>query len=370
MALQDQRRPRIAVIGTGWWATQHHIPGLLNYPGAELVALVDKDPAKLARAAEAFSGPASFRSLEDLLSSSTEVDGIVVATPSAYHYEIARAALQAGKSVMVEKPMVFRAREAWELVDLANRRGLHLQVGYTYQFTKAARLLHDIVSTGGIGEILQVSGLFASMVESYYRGKPQDYEPVFHFPLFGPGELTYSDPIIAGGGHGQTQLTHAAAMVVWVTGLAADEVMAYMEKRDLSVDLVDAIAWRFQNGAVGTLGGTGNIRPGQPQQQELRYYGTEGFALQDLVAATVQVYYADGRVEAAGPEDPSDTYPAEATARGFADLIAGRGPNMAPGELGARVVEFLEAAYRSAERGTPVRVAELSQASHSPHGGH
>ncbi len=355
-------RPRIAVVGTGWWATQVHIPSLMSYEGAELAALVDNDPAKLRQAKEVFGAPVTYPSLEDLLSSSTQVDGVVVATPSAYHYRLGRTVLEAGVHLMVEKPMVFRAHEAWSLVRLAEERGLHLQVGYTYQFTKAARLLRDTLASAAIGDLLQVSAVYASMVESYYRGRPEDYRSVFGFPVTGPDPRTYSDPAIAGGGHGQTQLTHPIGMVLWATGQRAEQVMAYMGKADLVIDLVDAIAWRSCDGAIGTLGGSGTIRPGEPEQQEIRYYCTKGFALQDLSRATVEVHRANGRVAIAGPDEGDPTYPSPAPVRGFADLIAGRGPNLAPGDLGARGVEFLEAAYLSAERGTPVQVQELPRA--------
>jgi predicted dehydrogenase len=153
-----------------------------------------------------------------------------------------------------------------------------------------------------------------------------------------------------------TQVTHLIAAILWTTGRRVTEVSAFMEDTDLAVDLVDAMAFRLDNGAVCTIGSTGNLRPGEPQQQEVRYYGSRGFALQDLVHATVEIYYADGRVEKVTEAEVGDPYPASATARGLADLIAGRGPNLATGELGARAAEFLEAAYASSSRGEHVRL--------------
>lgn len=351
--------PRIAVVGCGWWATQHHIPGLLSYEGAELVGIVDPDPIRLAAARGAFDVPA-FNSLDELLAA-VNVDGVVVATTSATHYTVARQALDAGLHVMVEKPMVFRASEAWELVQMARDGGLVLQVGYTHHYTSSAQRLHEVITSGGIGEILQISSLYATMVESYYRGRPDDYDKVFHFPITGPGATTYSDPLVAGGGQGMTQVSHLIGMVLWVTGGRATEVSAFMENTDLAVDLVDAIAFRLDNGAVGTVGSTGNLRPGEPQQQEIRYYGSRGYALQDLVLATIEIHYADGRVEKIAVKEAENPYPASLTARGLADSIAGRGLNVAPGEAGARAVEFLEAAYASAARNEHVVVGASNE---------
>jgi predicted dehydrogenase len=330
----------------------------MSYEGAELVGIVDPDSNRLAAAHDAFDVPA-FGSLEELLAT-TNVDGVVVATTSASHYTVARQALQAGLHVMVEKPMVFRASEAWELVQLARDADLVLQVGYTHHYTRSAQRLHEVITGGGIGEILQVSSLYATMVESYYRGRPNDYDKVFHFPITGPSATTYSDPAVAGGGQGMTQVSHLIGMVLWATGLRATEVSAFMENTDLAVDLVDAMAFRLDNGAIGTVGSTGNLRPGEPQQQEIRYYGSRGYALQDLVLATIEIHYADGQMEKIAVEEAGDPYPAFSTARGLADSIEGRGPNVAPGDAGAMAVEFLEAAYASAASNQHVLVQALT----------
>lgn len=357
-------RPRLAQIGCGWWATQFHIPGLLSYGGAELVGLVDPDEVRLSAATAAFD-LRGYASLDDLLGE-VSVDGVVVATTSATHYEVARRALHAGLHVMVEKPMTLRASEAWELVELADNAGLHLQLGYTHQFTSSAQRLMEVLTSAGIGELIQVSGLYASMVEAYYRGRPEEYADIFQFPLTGPGASTYSDPTIAGGGQGMTQVTHLIGMILWATGRRVSEICAFMDNRDLAVDLVDAIAFRLDNGGVGNVGSTGNHRPGEPLQEEVRYYGTEGFALQDLVSAAVEIHYANGQVERLSVDDP---YPAQATARNLADLIAGRAANHAPGEAGARAVEFLEAAYESAHRGEKVDVTSVTGAAATSRGG-
>jgi predicted dehydrogenase len=197
------------------------------------------------------------------------------------------------------------------------------------------------------------------MVESYYRGQPDDYQPVFQFPVTGPAASTYADPAIAGGGQGQTQVTHAMGMVLWASGRRVTEVSAFMANRDLAVDLVDGIAYRLDNGAIGTMGSTGSLRPDQPSQQEFRYYGTEGFVLQDLLAGTVVAHFNDGTSEETEPLRPDEIFPSAAPSRGFADLIAGRAENRAPARPAAHVVEFLEAAYRSAaEGGGAVPVAD------------
>lgn len=351
-------RVRVGVVGTGWWATQHHIPGLIAYEHCEVVALVDRDPVNLGRAAAAFGVGRTYADHQALLDAG-DVDCVVVAVPHAYHYEIARDSLDAGLGVLVEKPMVLRAAEAWNLVALSEARDLPLVVGYTFQFTRLAERARRALQGGEIGELLLVSGLFASMVQSYYSSLPGDYADVFKFPLTGPKADTYSNPAISGGGQGQTQITHAMGMVLWATGARAVEVNAKMANAGLEVDLVDAISYTLDNGAIGTMAATGSIKPGQGEQLELRYYGSDGYLLQQPLTGTLTVQ-RDGSPPEVAETPAEDIYPAHATARCLVDLVRGEGENSAPARPAAATVEFLEAAYRSVKENRPITIEELS----------
>ena len=201
---------RMGVIGAGWWSTQAHIPSLRTYEKADLVGIADPDPERLAAAAGYYEVQETYEDFHDLLA---EVDGVVIAVPHKYHYEIARDALDAGVHVLVEKPMVLTAAHAWDLVDRAEAKGLHLMVGTTFQFTSHARRIREIVQSGGIGDLLYVSGLFASMVDSFYRGRPVGVPPGLRLPrnpssggyVLGPGDRrrwTGTDTALPRHGHG------------------------------------------------------------------------------------------------------------------------------------------------------------------------
>lgn len=347
-------RARVGVIGTGWWATQHHIPSLKNYPSAELVGICDLQPDKLGRAADFYDVGGRYTDHRELLAAG--LDGVVVAVQHAYHYQVARDALDAGVSVLVEKPMTLRSEDAWDLVARAAARELHLMVGYTFHFTRHAKAAHDIIRSGRLGEIQFVSGLFATMVESYLRGRPQDYVDHFRFPVTGPEPSTYSDPEIAGGGQGVLQVTHPMGMVLWATGLHAVEVSGFVENFDLDVDLADAFSYRLSNGGVGVMGSTGGVRPHQSPIQANTYFGSAGIIEQDLTGGTLRVNYHDGTAEDFTDLGEDELYPQHAPARALVDLITAGGENRAPGTVGARVVEFLEAGYRSSREGRTVQI--------------
>jgi predicted dehydrogenase len=148
-------------------------------------------------------------------------------------------------------------------------------------------------------------------------------------------------------------------LVLWTTGLRVRELSAFVDGFGLAVDLVDAISYRFDNGGLGSMGSTGSLRPDQPWQLEYRYYGSEGCILHDTFTGTLEAYFNDGTSELFTPLEPDERAPIHAPARCLVDLVLGVGENLAPGEVGARTVEFLDAAYRSAAERRVVGIAEM-----------
>ncbi len=345
---------RVAVVGAGWWSTQHHIPSLLAYEPADLVAVVDPDSEKLEAVSRHFGIKSLYRDLDAALRE-TDVQGVILAVPHALHYALAKRVLESGVHLMVEKPMTLHAQEAWDLVRIAAEANLNLVVGYPWNYTAQAAWARRFLGGGGIGQIQLIHGLFASMVIEYLRGNPDAYRSVFNFPVTGPGPATYSDPALAGGGQGHLQITHLAGLLLWVTGLSPQTVYARMNRLDCQVDVVDAMTVEFQGGALGSIASTGNIAPNHGEEHEIRIYGDEGSMILRPIRGQVAVKHADGRVEEIPDLDAAARYPAGATSRSLVDLILGRGQNCAPGELGARVVSLLDAAYESQRQGMAVR---------------
>lgn len=348
-------RARIGVVGAGWWATEFHIPALMDSPQAELVAIAEPDDNRRSAAAAHFGLERAYDGLDTLLDRET-LDGVIIATPSASHFRIARQALTAGLHVMVEKPMALRAVDAWELVQLAESGGLHLSVGYTYQHTRAAKALREVIAGGHIGDLINVASVFSSSVEAYLRGAPDDYRSYRSFRLTTPLPATYASRA-EGGGQAYAQSTHLAGMICWATGLSPRSVFAYLNRQNLEVDVALSAVIRFDGDASATLASTGTIPYGQPKQQTIYYYGTDGYAVQDLVAGRVEVRYADGRSEKFAATGPDDAYPQRAPAQHFCALITGAtNTDPANGRSAAKAVEIVEAIHLSAERGCPVGI--------------
>jgi predicted dehydrogenase len=132
---------RAGVIGVGHLG-QHHARLYASLPGAQLVGLFDQSVERAQVIADRH-GARVFRSVEELL---PHVDVVSVAVPTSGHYAVAKSCLQAGKHLLVEKPIAVMPGEAQELVELAKQRGCCLQVGHSERFNPVMTLMRPHIN--------------------------------------------------------------------------------------------------------------------------------------------------------------------------------------------------------------------------------
>src|SRR5437879_4007805 len=168
----------IGVVGCGYWG-----PNLLrNFAeneSAQLRWICDLDEARLSAMGRRYPSARTTKDCQKLLSDSA-LDAVAVVTPVATHYEIARQALLAGKHVLVEKPLTATAREAEELIGIADRNGLTLMVDHTFVYTGAVRKIKEILRSGELGDLLYFDsirinlGLFQRDINVLWDLAPHD----------------------------------------------------------------------------------------------------------------------------------------------------------------------------------------------------
>jgi predicted dehydrogenase len=141
----------IGIIGYGYWGP-NLVRNFAETDGARVAAISDLSPERLELAARRSPGAFISTDFQNLLKA-PDVDAIVIATPVNTHYELALAALQAGKHVLIEKPMTQSAGHAQRLIDEAARRRLVLMVDHTFVYTGAVRKIRELVLGGELGEI-------------------------------------------------------------------------------------------------------------------------------------------------------------------------------------------------------------------------
>jgi predicted dehydrogenase len=142
---------RIAVAGYGYWGP-NLVRNFAELPGAAVHTVCDLDEKALESVRRRHPGVKTTTAFEQLIED-REIDAVAIATPVRSHYALALAALQAGKHVWLEKPMAETPEQARQLAEEAARRGLVLLVDHTFLYTGAVRKMHEIVSSGELGDV-------------------------------------------------------------------------------------------------------------------------------------------------------------------------------------------------------------------------
>ena len=148
---------RFGVIGYGYWGP-NIVRNIAETPGARLVAVCDLDSGRRALVERRFPGVRAESDAAALVAAS-DIDAVAIATPVASHFPLALAALQAGKHVLVEKPMTATAEQARILIDEAERRGLTLMVDHTFCYTGAVTRIKELVDRGELGDLYYYDSL-------------------------------------------------------------------------------------------------------------------------------------------------------------------------------------------------------------------
>jgi predicted dehydrogenase len=145
------RRLRVGVLGAGAWASFAHLPGFRRDSRCELVAIADPQLDLARAAAETFHISAAVADHRAVIERD-DVDVIDVCTPSHTHFELAWAALEAGKHVLCEKPVAYDFRDTRRAAALARARGLKTKLGFTFRYAPAMRYMRKLVADGFIGQ--------------------------------------------------------------------------------------------------------------------------------------------------------------------------------------------------------------------------
>lgn len=151
----------VGVVGYGYWGP-NLVRNFANSEVARVVSVSDLDPAKLAVSRRLYPGIATTSDFRELLSD-TRIDAIAIATPVHSHYELALAALKAGKHVLVEKPLARTSGQVLHLIDEAERRNLTLMVDHTFLYTPAVQKIRQLIADDTLGDIYYYNSVRASL---------------------------------------------------------------------------------------------------------------------------------------------------------------------------------------------------------------
>jgi predicted dehydrogenase len=335
---------KVSVIGAGWFGAQNHIPVLASRPEVTLDGVCRLGAAELERVRAHFGFPFASEDYRAILA--RRPDAVVVATPHHLHYEQARAALEAGCHVLIEKPMTLDPAQAWDLVARAQAAGRHLVVANGYHYLPHLDSVRAALAEGAVGTIEHVLGTFVSATRAVFEGEVgmKRWETTF----FRPDRSTWQAPE-QGGGFAYGQLSHSLAMLLLLTGLEPEAVCGRTFDRN-GVDLCDAAIVRFAGGAIAALSGAAATPEGERGMLRFVITGTQGVLELEFDRDRAVLRRLDGGRRTWDIAPGEWVYTCEGPVHALVDLALGRGVNRSPGAIGAATVGMIAALLASARQ--------------------
>jgi predicted dehydrogenase len=184
-ALVQERKARIALVGCGYWGPKV-IRAAASLPEIEVAALVDREIALATAVQRHFPAARTATSLTEALADET-IDAVIVATNPSTHVALASEALEAGKHVLVEKPLALRADDCRLLGEQAREAGLVLMVGHTFRFSPAVQHVRELLRNRELGEVYYIDsqrlnlGRVRSDVDAIWNFGPHDVSIIQHW---------------------------------------------------------------------------------------------------------------------------------------------------------------------------------------------
>ena len=215
----------VGLAGVGYWGSKL-ARNIDDVPGCRLAALCDPDPLRLAEAGERHRAAVQVRELDDLLGR-TGIDAVVLATPASMHADHVRAALEAGKHVLVEKPLALSTSDCSDLDHLAQANGLTLMVGHTFIYSEPVRFLRHLIQTGELGRVLYLYaqrlnlGVIREDLNALWNFGPHDVSILLHL-LGRPPERVHA--------HQYSLLSRQIEDIVFLVLEFPDEIVAHVHE--------------------------------------------------------------------------------------------------------------------------------------------
>lgn len=320
---------RVAMIGCGWMARLHIQNMLQQQDTTRIVVVSEPSPAAYQATVEIFAAaglqaPPNESDLAALLRDyAGAIDAAFIITPHAFHFEQARACLEAGLDVLLEKPMVVTADEARRLIEMRDKTGRLLVIAFNGSLSASVRTAVKLLRSGELGEILSVNATVWEGWADKYRG---------HWK---------QNPAISGGGFMFDTGAHMLNTVSDLVGEDFTHVAAWLNKRTAPVDLVGVMIGRLASGALVTMHACGATM--DSLGSEIKLFCTKGI-IRTGVWGEFYELQRPGETQAAAGAMP--TVPG--AWQQFLAVRSGEIENPSPPEIGLRMAKLWDAIQLSA----------------------
>jgi predicted dehydrogenase len=319
------------LIGYGYWGP-NLLRNLARSGRFDLKAVAEREPARRAAARQAAPAIVCHEDALELIERA-DIDALLIATPVATHFPLAREAIERGKHVLVEKPLCRSSAECEELIGLAASRKLTLMVDHTFLFTGAVQKLRELALGGALGKIsyydsLRVNlGLFQPDVNVLWDLAPHDFSILDHVIGVDPVHVEAT---------GYCHLNPGIPDICYVTVHCARGLIAHFNLSWMSPAKVRRIAIGGDRRMV--------VWDDLDREEKIRIYDSGIQVRSEAERLAVTPEYRIGDIHS--PRIPNAEALAGVVAH-FADVIEGRAKSVLGGAQGMRVVRMLEAAQAS-----------------------
>jgi predicted dehydrogenase len=305
-------RLRVGVLGAGRWAELAHIPGWQRDPRCQVVAICDVEEERAQDFSRQFGIPEATADWQTIVSRA-DIDVIDVVTPSHTHFELAWAALEAGKHVLCEKPVAYDFRDTRRAAELAKSKGLKTKLGFTFRYSPGVQYAKSLIDEGFVGTPFIFNGYEQN---SQWLDPQVPLRQVDHTAdqsVLQTSSLEgYGAPIIDIG-HWWVGADYARVVGVMRNFISERMVRATGRMMRMNIDDGDIFIGEYTNGAIGSIQ-TSFVTIGNYPGIEARVYGQKGAIICRLVeefgvAETIKVATPDD-VEFKELEIPQRFYPA------------------------------------------------------------
>lgn len=328
--MAETARIRVGFIGVGVMA-RVHLGDMLRRSDTEVAALCEPSPAAYAAAAELFDQhglpvPPNEPDWERFITSyASELDAVVIITPHVLHFAQAKAALEAGLDVLLEKPMVMTADEATRLIETRDRTGRLLVVAFQGSLSPQVREASRRLRSGELGPILNINAVawqdWATLTDGTWR----------------------QDPALSGGGFLFDTGAHMLNTVSDLAGEEFAEVAAWLENDGRPVDIRAVVMGRLASGALVTMNACGSAIPSC--HSDIRVFTTKAILRTGIWGEALEIQRAGaGRLRKVRSVSPMPIW------EQFLNVRSGRAPNPSPPEVGLRMARLWDAIRESTAR--------------------
>ena len=338
---------RWGVIGCGGIARRRTIPGMMLSQNSTLTAVMDTNPEAAQQVKEEFGAKYAFTTVEELLALD-EIDAVYIASPVFSHREQALAAADAGKHILLEKPMGLSVAEAEEIAAYCRAKGVKLGVGLMMRFSAYHQKMRELIAAGTLGDIVSMR----AQLTCWYPDIPGAWR---------------QDKKISGGGALMDMGIHCIDLLQYISGTRTASLSCFAQTQTFSYSSDDSAALlvKMDNGATAFVDANFNI-PDEAAQCRMEFYGTKGSLLahgtisqaecgEVILTASESVGGYDAAQErTAGVARPIEVttgnmYEKEISA--FADAILNGTEPPIPAEDGIFVQRIVERAYEASDTG-------------------